>query len=156
MHHSASSPALIAAATVLALAVATACNKSDRADEQPANAPDAQPPHPVPAVPTQPAARAGTAAVITSGTVVETMNSGGYTYALIDTGKRKVWAAAPGTKVTVGQRTSFPGGALMKGFHSKTLNRTFDEIYFVSGFGLAATTLTPSSPTAAPTPPGHP
>lgn len=66
-----------------------------------------------------------------SGVIIETMNSGGYTYVLIDTGSEKKWAAGPGTKVAVGDRVSVPDGSPMPGFKSNTLDRTFDLIYFV-------------------------
>lgn len=70
-----------------------------------------------------------------SGKVVETMNSGGYTYVQVDAGaKGKVWAAGPNTPVKVGDTVGFAGGQLMQGFVSNTLNRTFDKIYFVGRF----------------------
>ena len=68
-----------------------------------------------------------------SGEIVETMNAAGYTYVLLNTGSGKIWAAAIETSVKVGQRVSVPPGELMTDFSSKTLNRTFDKIYFVSG-----------------------
>ena len=37
------------------------------------------------------------------GTVVETMNSGGYTYVYLDTGSEKIWAAGPKAEFAVGQ-----------------------------------------------------
>ncbi len=69
-----------------------------------------------------------------TGEVVETMNSGGYTYVLLDTGSEQIWAAATQTTVTVGQKISVPKGRPMKDFPSKTLDRVFDEIYFVQGY----------------------
>jgi hypothetical protein len=66
------------------------------------------------------------------GTVVETMNSGGYTYAKVDDGKRQVWLAGPETMVVVGAKVAKVKGSAMPGFHSDTLNRTFDQIYFVN------------------------
>ena len=69
-----------------------------------------------------------------AGKVAETMDSGGYTYALIDTGSRKVWAAGPASPLAVGDQVSVAGGTPMRDFSSQTLNRTFAEIYFVSAF----------------------
>jgi len=66
-----------------------------------------------------------------SGTVVETMNSGGYTYVQVDTGSEKIWAAAPEFKVKVGDPVVVPEGMPMANYHSKTLDRDFDMIYFV-------------------------
>ncbi len=68
-----------------------------------------------------------------NGTVAETMDSGGYTYVLLDTGSEKIWVAATQTLVKVGQRVSVPPGMAMRNFASKTLNRSFDQIYFVGG-----------------------
>lgn len=70
---------------------------------------------------------------IWNGDILETMDAGGYTYIHLDTGVEKVWAAAPQTKVTVGQAVSVPKGMLMTDFESKTLGRTWKEIWFVSG-----------------------
>ena len=66
------------------------------------------------------------------GTVIETMNSGGYTYVRVDTKKEKIWAAAPESQVKVGDTVAIPPGMIMRNHQSKTLNRTFEEIYFVS------------------------
>ncbi len=66
-----------------------------------------------------------------SGKVIETMNTAGYTYVQIDTGKEKIWAAAPQFQVKVGDRVTIPNGIPMKNYYSKTLNRTFETVYFV-------------------------
>ncbi len=66
-----------------------------------------------------------------SGRVTETMDSGGYTYVRVLTGEGEVWAAAPQTSIRTGDSVTFPSAMPMNGFHSKTLNRTFEKIYFV-------------------------
>jgi hypothetical protein len=68
-----------------------------------------------------------------SGKVVETMNSGAYTYILLEKNGNKTWAAVPHMKVEKGQKISLLPGALMENFRSSTLNRTFDKIYFSAG-----------------------
>ena len=68
-----------------------------------------------------------------SGTVVQTMNSGGYTYVLLDKGGDETWAAMPETEITVGEEVTLAPGAPMNNFNSRTLNRTFETIYFTSG-----------------------
>ncbi|MDE1889400.1 MAG: DNA-binding protein [Planctomycetota bacterium] len=68
-----------------------------------------------------------------SGKVVETMNSGGYTYLCIEKDGKKTWAAVLEMKVTVGQEISLRSGHEMENFTSKTLNRTFDKIIFSAG-----------------------
>ena len=66
------------------------------------------------------------------GTVIETMNAARYTYVHVNTGNEKIWAAAPEFQVKVGDRVVVLEGTPMRDFHSKTLNRDFAVIYFVS------------------------
>ncbi len=75
--------------------------------------------------------QAAPAAAGKTGSVVETMNAGGYTYVQVDTGTEKIWAAAPEFAVKVGDPVVVPEGMLMTNHQSKTLDRTFDQIYFV-------------------------
>jgi hypothetical protein len=86
------------------------------------------------------------APTITKGTVVETMDSGGYTYLCIESGGQKKWAAIPQSQVKVGQQVELRPGMEMKQFTSKTLKRTFDTIVF-SG-GLAAAPASAAAPAA--------
>jgi hypothetical protein len=67
-----------------------------------------------------------------TGTVIETMTSGGYTYVQVDLGDKKLWAVAPRFDVEAGDRVSVPEGRTMADFQSPTLNRSFDEVLFVS------------------------
>ena len=82
------------------------------------------------------------------GTVVTTMDSGGYTYAQLDHGGTKTWVAGPTAKLAVGAKLANLTGTLMTAFHSSTLNRTFDQIYFINGWGTAAAA--PATGSAAP------
>jgi hypothetical protein len=75
-----------------------------------------------------------------TGKVIETMNAGGYTYVHVDDGKQKIWAAAPGFEVSVGDEVFVPPGAPMVDHHSKTLDRTFELIYFVGGISVSGST----------------
>lgn len=69
-----------------------------------------------------------------SGTVLETMNSGGYTYFNIkDKEGKERWVAIPETKITKGEEIRYYDGMVMKNFTSKTLKRTFPAIIFSSG-----------------------
>ena len=79
-----------------------------------------------PAVAEAPAAAHGV-----SGTVVETMDAAGYTYVYVDNGKEKVWAAAPAFAVKVGDEVMVPEGMAMHNYHSQSMNRDFDVVYFV-------------------------
>jgi len=68
-----------------------------------------------------------------SGKVVETMDSGGYTYVRLEKSGEKIWLAVPKMKVIVGQNMSFKPGIVMVNFESKTLKRKFDKIIFSEG-----------------------
>ena len=67
-----------------------------------------------------------------AGEVVETMNASSYTYVHVSNGENSLWAAAPTFAVEAGDRVLVPESMAMTGFHSKTLSRTFDVIYFCS------------------------
>jgi len=69
------------------------------------------------------------------GEVLETMNSGGYTYIQVKAPEGDVWVAMPETKVEKGQQVVCNPGMAMSNFQSKSLNRTFDTIIFSSGLG---------------------
>lgn len=87
---------------------------------------------------------AGLAVGTFQGTVTETMNAAGYTYALVNVGKELrwmaasdaeeplVWLAGPETALGVGDVVSWQEGSVMQQFYSGTLDRTFTEIVFVS------------------------
>lgn len=71
------------------------------------------------------------------GKVVETMNSGGYTYAQVEENGQKLWVAVLETKIAKGDIVEFPDSPPMVNFQSKTLNRTFDKIIFAPGIRIA-------------------
>jgi hypothetical protein len=89
---------------------------------------------------------AGAADGTFQGTIIETMNAAGYTYAQVNVGEEFGWMAAPGaeepliwlagpeTVLSAGDLVSWQGGSVMRGFHSTTLERTFTEIIFVGSF----------------------
>ena len=68
-----------------------------------------------------------------TGKVVETMDSGGYTYVQLENAGKKTWVAIPQTKITKGKTMTFSPGMEMKNFESKTLKRKFDTIIFSGG-----------------------
>ena len=99
------------------------------------------------------------------GKVTETINTAGYTYVLVDSGAKKVWAAAPQFAVKVGDTVSFAPSMPMPGYHSQSLNRDFDLVYFANGItvngGGSKAALPPGHPAIGgagdkPLPPGHP
>lgn len=100
------------------------------------------------------AGAAAQAAGAVSGKVLETMNSGGYTYVKVAGAAGEVWAAGPETKVAVGDEVSFSGGAPMPNFHSDTLNRTFDVVYFVGAINTGGAAAAGAMPTGEGNPHG--
>jgi hypothetical protein len=86
-----------------------------------------------------------------TGKVLETVDAAGYTYVQVDTGSEQFWAAAPQFAVKAGDDVVVPEGMPMPDYHSKTLDRTFDMVYFVPSVLVGgAQSLTGEMP------PGHP
>lgn len=93
------------------------------------------------------------------GKVVETMNAASYTYVQVETGGQKVWAAAPQFGVKVGDTVSIGDARPMPNYHSKTLNRTFDVVYFSGDVRVNGQRPAQAAVAAAPSadlPAGHP
>ena len=68
-----------------------------------------------------------------AGKVLEILNSGGYTYLLLDVDGFKDWVAIPEMVVAVGEEVELIQGTQMGQFSSKALNRTFEKIIFSAG-----------------------
>lgn len=118
---------ILAGIAILALVVG--CSEPERKTSGP-DAADQKPavsnPHPV--APVKPSG--------VQGKVLETMNSGGYTYVKVEIGGAQEWYAGTPTQVAVGDTVVLPPNPmLMNNFTSPTLNRTFEKIYFVSAIG---------------------
>jgi len=148
------------ALTALILTLAVGCQKSDvkpLAEAPSPEATEAASPAGDPA-----GAAAPQAAPAQSGTVMETMDAGGYTYVQVDTGSELVWAAAPQFTVAVGDEVTIPPGMPMANYHSKSLDRDFDVVYFVSAImpagaeGLPVPDPAAMAPVDLSTVPGHP
>lgn len=71
-------------------------------------------------------------------TVLESMESGGYTYARVETEGEEIWVAGPPTELEIGSEVTLGGAMGMENFTAASLGRTFDRILFVNGFGGAA------------------
>ena len=74
---------------------------------------------------------AAEASNLIEGTVIETMNAGGYTYVCIENNGQTSWAATRGT-VAVGEEVAIASGSVMTNFTSESLGRTFDTIIFTN------------------------
>lgn len=64
-----------------------------------------------------------------TGEIVDTMNSGGYTYIQLDDGTGTIWSAIAQTTVQIGDKGTI-AGSIMQDFPSSTLGRTFESIIF--------------------------
>lgn len=90
-----------------------------------------------------------------SGKVLETMNAASYTYVLVDTSGGKRWTAAPQVTVKVGDTVAVTEAMPMPNYHSKTLNRDFEVVYFAAG--LTVNGAIPATARALPSlPTNHP
>lgn len=71
------------------------------------------------------------AAPFLAGKVLQTMDSGGYTYMYVQQKDgKKAWVAVMTTPVKVGSQVTFNGGMEMTDFESTSLKRKFDKIFF--------------------------
>lgn len=78
------------------------------------------------------------AAPAISGKVIQTMESGGYTYMYVQKKNgEKIWVAVMTTPVKVGSQVSFKGGIEMTDFESKSLKRKFDKIIFADSAAVS-------------------
>lgn len=86
------------------------------------------------------------------GKVHAVLQSGGYTYVQIGSAAGS-WLAAPTTRIKEGDVVVWSPGTTMKNFTSKTLNRTFTEIQFLSGIKVTQSSVVAKPPEP---PPGKP
>jgi hypothetical protein len=66
-------------------------------------------------------------------TVVDTM---GFTYIEVKQDTRTVWVAAPTVDIRVGDTVHFQDAPAMANYHSKSLDRTFTNVIFVSNISV--------------------
>jgi hypothetical protein len=90
---------------------------------------------PAPAAQGTPVAAAGAqlgepALATVNGTIVETMDAGGYTYMKLRTATGEEWTAVNQAAVKTGDSVTVVEGLPMEGFESRSLGRKFDRIYF--------------------------
>ncbi|MFZ5766593.1 MAG: DNA-binding protein [Thermodesulfobacteriota bacterium] len=140
----------LTAVLAVGLAVSGCSDQGDKKAEAPAPAAQQEAAVQAPAqeVKQVPPVQVAEAATL-EGTVLETFDSGGYTYIHLDTGSEKLWAAVGQTTVAVGDKVSLQNGPVMTDFYSKTLDRTFPEIIFSGGCQVAGAQ-NAAAPAAAP------
>jgi len=79
-----------------------------------------------------------------SGKVLERLEASPYCYLRLKTAKGEVWAAVPEAKVEKGTEVTVVAPMLMSNFESKTLKRTFAEVYFGTLATAAAAAAAPA------------
>lgn len=66
------------------------------------------------------------------GKVISSIDASIYTYIEVSEGGKTLWLAAPTVALEKGNTVSYSDGPVMTNFFSKTLNRTFETVIFVS------------------------
>ena len=122
---------------ILLAAATLACNSSKTASGTPV----------VAAPTTAPAPSTPTSGL--TGKLLERIDAAPYSYLRIQTAAGEVWAAVPESPVEKGTEVTVANPMLMTQFESKTLKRTFAQIYFGT-LGSAG------APTSVPSPAGKP
>ena len=87
-----------------------------------------------PPLPQQNSIQARSKPSMNSGTAEQVFHSGGYTYINIKFNDQDVWLAGSQTPIKTGEKVYWTDHAVMNNFKSKSLDRTFDQIWFVSRF----------------------
>lgn len=73
-----------------------------------------------------------------TGTVLETIPASNYVYIHVNGDAGDQWLAAPATEIKKGATIRWPEGMLMSNFHSKTLSRDFEKVYFIGGVEIVS------------------
>jgi len=109
--------------TILAMVLSASCTLGVVACRESAQS------TPAPPAPTLAPASFGNTGTF-AGTVLETMDAGGYTYLKLSTPKGERWAAVSLAEVKVGDPVTIVNATVMNDFEAKSLGRTFDQIIF--------------------------
>ena len=84
-----------------------------------------------------------------AGKVLERLDASPYCYLRLQTARGEVWVAVPEAKVEKGTEVTIANPMLMSNFESKTLNRTFPEVFFGT-MAPAGASAAPAAPAVAP------
>ncbi len=91
-----------------------------------------------------------------TGKVLERIDAAPYCYLRLQTARGEVWAAVPEAKIEKGTDVTVVNPMLMSNFESKTLNRTFAEVYFGVVAPAGGAVAAPAAPAGMPTMMGAP
>lgn len=123
--------ALACAALIVGCSAANEVSSGEAPDEAFPELPAGHPVTPVPPRPSGP---------VPVGVVLEQMDGGGYTYARMSTEQGEIWTAGPMAVLSVGDSIALFDPVPMEDFHSNTLDRTFDVLFFLGGYQVALAT----------------
>jgi len=87
--------------------------------------------------------------------VSEVIQASNYTYLKVRENKEEKWMAVTKQDIQVGDVYYYDEALQMTDFHSKDLDRTFDEIYFVNHIGKKPSIMDKLESMSAPAQPGH-
>lgn len=82
------------------------------------------------------------------GQVLSVIDVPGYTYIEVRNNGRNLWLAGNPVEVAEGEIISWADAVMMRNFQSKTLDRTFEELMFVSAIYKGAAGAPPPAPAA--------
>lgn len=121
-----------------ALLLTTACSRQQESTPTAVAEPTAAIPES--ALPAPTAAPQSVSHTGNKGTVLAVTDAGTYTYIQVDADGQTLWLATNTVSVSEGDRIAWGTHAVMRDFHSKMLNRTFETVLFVNGITSAETT----------------
>lgn len=137
------------AATPPAPAQSTASTPGQTPGQTPPAAPQTTAAAPVPGHPPVAPPTAHPSQGDNTGKVLNIAQAGPYTYVEVDQNGRSVWLAGNRADVAVGDQVRWGNSAVMRNFTSKSLNRVFDQILFVSSIQpVGASASAPAAATA--------
>jgi len=84
----------------------------------------------------RPAPPAPVASKASKGKVISSKTAAGYSYIEVQTGNEVIWIAAPEASVKANDNVSWNGATKMSNFTSKSLDKTFAEIFFVASVSV--------------------
>jgi len=87
------------------------------------------------------------------GRVLSSSNVPGYTYIEVENNGRTIWIAGNPVKVTEGEIINWDQSTVMRNFYSRTLDRTFEEVIFVSRIGTSTSPSVGAMPATLPVTP---
>lgn len=67
------------------------------------------------------------------GKILEIQDTGSFVFVSLDCQGKQVWATVPSVDLKVGEEIALDHASMVRKFHAKSLNRTFDELIMAAG-----------------------